>query len=175
MLGRRSLIAGAAALAVPVCSCGSTPSTATASPTAASALDACLVGIWKSTGVSGSIAISGAAVTLTGGAGEVVTIAAPGTIRTDDSGMAPLTGTAPDGGAYKLVQSGTGTGTVSGTGGQLAVKLDQPTPVTVTLYKDGAVLQSQHPGNATDTYTCAPGASLVITSRGGTVIRYAPG
>ena len=45
----------------------------------------------------------------------------------------------------------------------------------MTLSKDGTVVQTQHPGSATDSYTCCPGASLVITGAGGTVSTYAPG
>ncbi len=173
MSGRRFGVAVTGAMTVAVCSCGSSPGAATATPSpTAAVLDACLVGSWKSTDISGTITVSGAPITLTGGAGELLTITSAGTVRTDDSATTPLTGTGTDGSTYKLVQSGTGTGTIGGTAGQLQVKLDQPTPVTVTLSKNGAVLQTQHPGSATDSYTCAPGASLVITGRGGTVIRY---
>ncbi len=171
---RRLLVAIAVAIALAACSCGSSPSDATATPTAV-VLDHCLVGTWKSTKVTGTITIAGAPVTLSGGAGEVITVAATGAIRTDDGNTAPLTGTVAGGSMYKLAQSGTATGTISATAGRVAVKLDQPTALTVTLSKDGAVLQSQHPGSATDSYTCAAGSSLVITGGGGTVSTYAPG
>ncbi len=170
---RRFLVVIAAATATGACSCGSSPSDATATPTAV-VLDHCLVGRWKSTNVTGSITIAGSPVTLSGGAGEVITIAATGAISTDDSNTAPLTGAAA-GSRYMLAQSGTATGTISATGGRVAVKLDQPTTLSVTLSKDGTVVQSQHPGSATDSYTCAAGSSLVITGGGGTVSTYAPG
>ncbi len=167
-------IAMTATAAAVLCSCDSSPASSSASPTAV-ALDHCVVGTWKSTNISGGITIAGARVTLSGGAGELVTVASSGTIRTDDSNTAPLTGTAADGSAYKLAQTGSATGTVTAAGGRLAVKLDQPTPLTVSLYKNGALLQSQHPGSATDTYSCTAGSSLVITGGGGTVSTYAPG
>ncbi|MBJ7593251.1 MAG: hypothetical protein JF886_00075 [Candidatus Dormibacteraeota bacterium] len=172
-MNRRFLIVVAGATVLAACSCGSSPSDATATPTAV-VLDHCLVGTWKSTNITGSITIAGSPVTLSGGAGEVITIAATGAIRTDDSNTAALTGTAAGGSAYKLAQSGTATGTISATRGRVAVKLDQPTTLTLTLSKDGAVVQSQHPGSATDSYTCAAGSSLVITGGGGTVSTYAP-
>jgi hypothetical protein len=171
-----AIVIAATAAALAVSSCDSSPSggaTATATP-APVALDHCLVGTWKSTTITGSITIAGARVTLSGGAGELLTIGASGSIRTDDSTTTPLTGTATDGSAYKLGQTGTATGTISASGGRIMVKLDQPTPLTVTLYKNGAVLQSQHPGSASDSYTCTAGASLVITGGGGTVSTYSP-
>ena len=176
MRRRRFPIApAAAAMAIAVCSCGSSvDSGATATPTAV-ALSTCLVGTWKSVSISGSITVAGSRVTLSGGAGELLTITAGGSIRTDDRTTAPLAGTASDGSAYTLAQSGTATGTISATGGRITVKLDQPTPLTITLSKNGTVLQSQHPGSATDSYTCAVGTSLVITGAGGTVSTYGPG
>lgn len=155
------------------CSCGPSPDTGTsASPTAV--LDHCLVGSWKSVSISGGLTIAGARVTLTGGAGELLTIAASGAIRTDDSNTAPLSGTATDGSVYRIAETGKGTGTVTVTPGRLSVTLDQPTPVTVTLSKNGTVEQTQHPGSATDAYSCSPGVSLVITGSGGTVSTYSP-
>jgi hypothetical protein len=172
---RRALaIAITAAAGAVLCSCNSSPAPSSASPTAV-ALDQCVVGTWKSTSINGGITIAGAHVTLSGGAGELLTIASSGVIRTDDSGTAPLTGTATDGSVYKLAQTGIATGAVTAAGGHIAVKLDQPTPLTVSLYKNDVLLQSQHPGSATDTYTCAAGSSLVITGGGGTVSTYAPG
>lgn len=170
-----STILAAAATGIALCSCGSSAdSGATATPTAV-ALDPCLVGTWKSVSISGGITVAGSRVTLSGGAGELLTVTAAGSIRTDDTNTAPLAATAADGSTYKLAQSGTATGTISATGGRITVKLDQPTPLTVTLSKDGTVLQSRHPGSATDAYTCAARTSLVITGAGGTVSTYAPG
>ncbi|MDQ2961515.1 MAG: hypothetical protein M3R48_10770 [Candidatus Dormibacteraeota bacterium] len=125
--------------------------------------------------ISGTITVAGSRVMLSGGAGEVLTITAGGGLRTDDAHTAPLAGIAADGSAYSVTQSGTATGTVGATGGRLNVNLDQPTPLTLTLSRNSTVLQTQHPGSATDSYTCAPGSSLVITGSGGTVSRYAPG
>jgi molecular chaperone DnaK len=168
-----ALAAGAAAVAI--CSCGSpTVSGATPTPSAAPP-DSCLVGTWKSVSISGGITVAGSRVTLSGGAGELLIITATGSIRTDDSSTAPLTGTASDGSVYKLAQSGTATGTISAAGGRITVTLDQPTPLTVTLSRNGTTVQSQHPGSATDSYMCAAGTSLVITGAGGTVSTYTPG
>jgi hypothetical protein len=156
------------------CSCGPSPDTgASASPTAA-VLDHCLVGTWKSMTISGGLTISGARVNLTGGAGELLTITASGAIRTDDSNTAPLSGTATDGSVYRIAETGKGTGTITVTPGRIAVTLDQPTPITVTLTKNGTVMQTQHPGSATDSYSCSQGSSLVITGSGGTVSTYSP-
>ena len=165
----------AAAVTLAACACGSSTSVATPTPTASATLDRCLVGTWRSTSISGALAISGGPVTLTGGAGEVLTIAPSGAVRTDDTATAPVTGVASDGTAYKLVQSGTATGTISAASGRAAVTLNQPTQLTVTLYRNGAVLQSQHPGAATDSYVCTSGSRLTITSGGGTVVTYVPG
>ncbi len=176
MTGRwPALVIAAAATAVAVCACASSPSGgASATPTAV-ALDHCLVGTWKSSTISGGITIAGARVTLSGGAGEVLTISASGSLGTDDTHTAPLSGAAPDGTAYKLVQSGTAFGSISATAGRIAVKLNQPTQLTVSLYRNGTLLQTQHPGSATDSYACAAGSSLVITGAGGTVSTYSPG
>jgi molecular chaperone DnaK len=173
-------IAGAA-LAAAVCACGSTAgpaATPTASPTAtavvngSSRLDRCLVGTWKSIGISGSLTVGGADVNLSGGAGEVLTIAASGAIRSDDSATAPITGSAPDGTAYELAQTGTGTGTIIGAAGEVTIALVKPNTVTTTLYKNGTAVQTQHPGSANDSYTCTPGSALILTSAAGTVIKY---
>jgi hypothetical protein len=164
----------AAAAGAVASSCGSPAAPSSATPTAV-ALDHCLVGRWKSSGISGTIVISGASVTLSGGAGEVLTVTAAGAIRTDDTNTTPLTGSAADGTAYKLAQTGTATGRITAAGGRITVTLDQPTPLTVSLYRNGALLQSQHPGSATDSYTCTAGSSLTITGGGGTVSSYLPG
>jgi hypothetical protein len=37
------------------------------------------------------------------------------------------------------------------------------------------ILVSQHPGTADDSYSCKPRTALMLTSAGGTVIKYAPG
>lgn len=169
------IVIAAAATAIAACSCGSSSSDATATPTAV-VLDHCLVGTWKSSNVTGNITIAGSPVTLSGGARELITISTNGAIRTDDSNTAPLSGTAADGSTYKLTQSGSATGTISATGGRIAVRLDQPTTLTVTLSKNGTVVQSQQPpASATDSYTCTAGSLLVITGGGGTVSTYSPG
>ncbi len=173
--GRRAIVTAVTGTTLCICSCGSPQGTgAGASPTAVT-LDHCLVGSWKSASISGGLTVGAAEVNLTGGAGEVLVIDTSGALRTDDSNTAPLTGTAMDGTAYKITETGKGTGTVSATAGRIAVKLDQPTQVTVTLSKNGAVVQTQHPGSATDSYTCSPASSLVITGGGGTVSTYSPG
>jgi hypothetical protein len=176
MTHRRLAVVIASAMgAAAVCSCDSSPSaSATATPTPL-VLDHCLVGSWKSMTISGSITVAGVSVTLSGGAGELLTIGASGILSTDDTHTAPLTGTAADGTSYKLAQTGTATGTIIAGAGRIAVKLDQPTQLTVSLYRNGALLQSQHPGSATDSYTCTAGSSLVITGGGGTVSTYSPG
>lgn len=148
--------------------------TATAAAAGQSALDTCLVGAWKSTGITGSFTLGGALVRLAGGAGEVLTVAGGGRITTDDSSTTPVGGTGPDGAAYLLVQSGAATGTIANAQNRITVTIDQPTTLTVTLYKNGNAVQRQHPGSAHDTYVCAPRASLVITGGGGTVTRYVP-
>jgi hypothetical protein len=153
-----------------------TPSAAatSATPGPAGALDACLVGTWRSSGVTATLTIGGAKVPVTGGAGEVLTIDSAGTIRTDESNTAPVRGAAPDGTQYVLSQTGVATGRISGGGGKLSVSIDQPTTLTVTLLKNGSQVQTQHPGSANDSYTCTPRSALVITGGGGTVTTYAP-
>jgi hypothetical protein len=148
--------------------------TATAPAAGPSAVDTCLVGTWKSTNITGSFTLGGALVRLAGGAGEVLTIDGGGRIKTDDSNTTPVGGSGPDGAVYLLVQSGTATGTIASAQNRITVTLDQPTTLTVTLYKNGNAVQRQHPGSAHDTYACAPRVSLVITGGGGTVTRYVP-
>jgi hypothetical protein len=171
-------LAGAVAGLVAACDPSSDGTTPAATPSAAvagpSAVDRCLVGTWKSIGITGTVAIGGAQITLSGGAGEVITIDAGGAVRTDDSNTAPVGGTAPNGTDYRIVQSGTGTGTIASSGGRMKVTLSQPTTLTVNLYKNGTVIQSQHPGSANDSYTCTAGTSLIITGGGGTVTKYSP-
>lgn len=172
------IAAGAALL---LGACGADPAVApaaTATPTAftgPTAVDSCLVGTWHSTSISGSITVAGARVAITGGAGEVLVIDAAGTIRTDDTATALVTGNAPDGTQYTLQQSGSATGKVTAAAGALTVAIDQPTTLTVTLLRNGVQVQSRHPGSASDTYVCAPRSTLIITGAGGTVTRYSPG
>jgi hypothetical protein len=177
---------GSAVVAAAVCACGSTPgpaatsslraaATATAVVNGPSGLDRCLVGTWRSTGISGRLTVGDADVNLTGGAGEALTIAATGAIHSDDSGTAPISGSAPDGTTYKLAQTGSGMGTVTSAAGKITIALDQPNTVTVTLFKNGSPVQSQHPGSANDSYSCTPRAALILTSAAGTVITYSPG
>lgn len=179
---RTALVTGAAAIAAALLAgCGSdsgtgtvAPATTTPQPANLAGLDSCLVGVWKSTGVSGRINIVGTEVTLSGGAGEVLTIGADGSIRTDETSAAPIGGPAPGGVDYRLSQTGIATGTVTSAANRIEVTIHQPTQLLVTLYKNGNLVESQHPGSANDTYTCTPHTSLVITGAGGTVTRYAP-
>ncbi len=67
----------------------------------------------------------------------MLTITSAGRIGTDDTHTTPLTGTASDGTAYQLAQSGTATGTITASGGRISVTLDQPTPLTLTLSRNG--------------------------------------
>jgi hypothetical protein len=180
VLSSTVVIAGAAIL----CSCGSSPAPAvTTVPTSRlsspspspPALDTCLPGRWQSTLVSTSVTISNSQVALAGGAGEVLVIGPSGTISTDDSNTAALTGTASDGTVYKVTQTGFGNGRISSANGKITVTLAQPNTLFVSLYKNGVEVQSQQPGSASDFYMCTAGTSLVVTSPGGTVVKYAPG
>jgi hypothetical protein len=184
-MGVRTLVlsgAIATAGAAILCSCGSSaapavttvPTNRLSSPSPA-ALDACLPGRWKSTVVTTSVTISNSPVALAGGAGEVLVIGSSGTISTDDSNTAALTGTAADGTVYKVTQTGFGNGRVSSTNGKITVTLAQPNTLFVSLYKNGVEVQSQQPGSASDFYMCSAGTSLVVTSPGGTVVKYVPG
>ncbi len=167
-------IASVATMAA-ISSCGSSPSSGASTSPPAVTLDHCLVGTWKSMNIRGTIMVGGVQATLSGGAGELVTITTAGTIRTDDTNTGPVAGTGTDGNVYTVTSSGTATGTITAAGGRIAIKLDQPTPLTVTLSRNGTVLQTQHPGPATDSYTCMAGSSLLITGAGGIVSTYAPG
>ncbi|GAC1576012.1 MAG: hypothetical protein NVS3B18_09790 [Candidatus Dormibacteria bacterium] len=114
-------------------------------------------------------------MSLTGGSGEILSIATTGAIRSDDSNTLPLTGTAPDGTVYKVVQTGTATGTIASTAGKITVTLHQPNTLSVTLFKNGVQVQTQRPGSASDAYTCTAAVALIVTSAGGTVVKYSPG
>lgn len=164
---RRAL--SAAALVFGCVACGGTHVASTAR---GSLVDACLVGRWTATSVSGSIIVSGAAVSLSGGGGEVLTIAASGALVTDESHAQPLTGTAPDGTVYRLVQSGKGAGTITSGANRIGVSLGDPAALTISLYRNGSLLQRTHPAAATDTYTCRAHSALVIAGATGTVTTY---
>ena len=153
----------------------SSSAAAVTSPPAVTGLDPCLVGSWRSTGISGSLTIGTAKIPVSGGAGELLTISASGTIRTDEGSTAQVSGASPDGTQYVLRQTGVATGQVTGSGGRISVTLDQPTSLTVTLLRNGTQVQSQHPGSASDTYACLKTSSLTITGGGGTVTTYTPG
>ena len=175
---RRAAIAASAALwpalVLAGCGSGSTPSP-TPPPTsaAATAVDPCLVGTWKAVSVTGSLTDpGGSAIRLAGGAGGVLTVNADGSLHIDDTNAQPDTGTANDGSVYTITSSGSGSGRVVTTAGQLTVTLDTTAAITQTIARNGTVLSSQTPTTATDTYQCTRGRTLVITSPGGIVSTY---
>lgn len=85
-----------------VAACGASPasspaSTRASSPKAAStaAVNACLVGKWTTTPLSGTTVQDGDTLTYGGGAGETFTIRADGEVTVDTSNAQPITMTAP--------------------------------------------------------------------------------
>ena len=137
------------------------------------AIDQCLVGRWRSTGVSGTIVVGGASVLLSGAGGEVLTIGTEGAALVDDTHAQALNGTAPDGTEYRLVQVGRGTATITSSANRIGVGLADPAALTVMLYRNNILLQTTHPAAATDTYTCRAHSALVIAGAGSTVTTYA--
>ncbi|MDQ2961150.1 MAG: hypothetical protein M3R48_08920 [Candidatus Dormibacteraeota bacterium] len=159
-----------------VAACGSTPTpAATGSPSPAATVDRCLVGAWRTTSVTGTLGDgNGGTIAITGGAGKVLSIAADGALRIDNTATQPDSGKAADGTMYTITQVGSATGHVTAGGGTLTVTLDNPSGLTNSIARNGTTLSTAHPGKATDTYTCSRGQVLSVISSGGTVSRFAP-
>ena len=144
------------------------PDSGTPSPT----LDPCLVGTWDATATSVRLSFEGG-VTLTGGTGEVLTIAPSGRFVDDYSRMAPPQVDTPSGHQYRVEIDGNAAGHLASTPGALTGTLERPGAVTVNVFQDGiAALTTHPPATAPETYTCAAGTLSVTSADGGTTSTY---
>lgn len=189
------LLAGATLVLLLLAACGGSGSTSpSGNPSSSSApasqsaepsgsgstagLDSCVVGSWKTTGVSGSAKLS-ASVTLQltgGGAGGVITVNQDGSFKEDYSGDTPWTATGSDGGTYQVAFAGSLVGTVTASQGQATLTISSGSNATQTISKDGASqgqIQAQ-PSTSHDTYTCTAGAALSVTGSDGITTNAVP-
>lgn len=171
------IVLGAAALGIAACGGSTTSSGAGGTPTPTASVDSCLVGTWTSTGASGSSNATGTVIMATGGgAGEVLTINADGTLTADDTNMTPITLTA-GGQTYTDKLSGTAMGTITASNGSLSYTRGSGSTSTSQVFgPDGAPAGTPAPDkDFTATYSCTAGQSLTVTQSGGSVLTYASG
>jgi len=107
---------------------------------------------------------NGSSVTVTGGAGTILTFKTDGTYTADFANSEPYTATTADGHQLSLGVTGVATGTFTTSFGQLSL-MDTRTTLTVTLEVDGAVTSTTHPSNASlSGYTCSAGKLKIFAS-----------
>jgi hypothetical protein len=129
------------------------------------AINSCLVGTWKVTSTAGTTTIGSDHVTLSGGQDEKLTINPDGSYTDDYSEAKPVTGSG-GGHEYSITTIGMGSGTASTSGGQVTVKINDPSAITQTITQDGSQLGSQHPpATQTVAFACQAG-SFTVTSQG---------
>ena len=131
---------------------GTTQPTPTPTPTAA----VCPAGDWRSTQTAASGSVAGATVTLQGGSGVKLTVAAGGAVNADFTGMQPITFTAQVTGQQvtgEIIYQGPVSGTVNLTG-----TATTPSPGTATPTGAATATTSATPGAAgTSPATASPG------------------
>lgn len=157
-----------------VAACGAgaavSPSAAAAhnSPTPTATLDRCVVGTWKSTGVTGTVSYSQSlSVPITGGGGDVMTIHPDGNFSTDYSNDVPQTGTGSDGAQYAVTTTGVLDGRLTTAGGQFTQILTSASSMTITVTRNGASFRGGSlVSPQTSGYVCTPGKSLSLTQAG---------
>jgi hypothetical protein len=139
----------------------SSPSSASPTP----AVDSCLVGTWTTTSVSGTQPSTGA--TVSGGAGQVLTVTPDGVVSIDPSGSTPIQLTI-EGQAYTLTESGMGSGSITTHGGQLTYTTSAGDSLSTSISSAGGTPVGTPAADAgfTATYTCSAGESLSIDDNG---------
>lgn len=174
-------VAAAATLAACGGSAGTSGAPGASSPTAtpANQFDRCVVGTWKSTGVSGTISyadVGGApSVPLTGGAGDVMVIKSDRSFTVDFTADVPQHGTGSDGARYVVTSTGQLGGSVTTSGGRLTWEIANGGTDQISLTKNGASLRAGSlSGQQQFGYACSTGKSLRLT-QGGVTYSYVPG
>lgn len=175
------MLPAVALLATAAAACGgSSSATQTASAparmtqTPAAKPDSCVVGTWKSTGLSGTESytdVGGGNVPLSGGGGAVMTIQPDGSLSIDYSSSTPATGTGSDGAAYVITTTGTLAGRVTTGGGELTEILGSASSEHITVTKNGSVFRGGSlQGAQVQGYQCSAGKHLALTEGGVTEI-----
>lgn len=156
--------------AATLAACGS--STDKPTPTVIAGLDPCVVGSWKSTGVSGTVQSADGSlhIPLSGGAGQQAVIRPDGTVTLVYDGSDPEKGTGSDGGKYVIKNAGQFAGKLRTSGNQATLDVTDAGNATQTISKDGTDLQKSNPQpEQVSTYTCKSRSSLAVTTFGITV------
>ena len=135
-------------------------------------LDPCVVGSWKSAGVSGTVSSADGSlhIPLSGGAGQQAVIRADGTVTLVYDGSDPEKGTGTDGAAYMITNAGQFTAKLRTSGNQATLDVVDAGTATQTISKNGSVLQKSDPQpEQVSTYTCKAHSAFAVTTFGITV------
>lgn len=133
------------------------------------AIDGCLVGSWKSTGLT-----TVGQLKLAGGAGELLTVDADGTYFYDYSQMQPYSGTTAGGDQIEDTITGTLTGQFHTRDGTWTTSVDDPSTMELSIRKNGVLVATGHAsGSDSGSYTCQPHRHLTISDSTG-VIEFEP-
>lgn len=169
MIGSRAPVAFIL-LATALAACGS--STAQPSATVIAGLDPCVVGSWKSVGVSGTVTSADGSlhIPLTGGAGQQAVIRPDGTVTLTYDGSDPEKGNGSDGATYTITNAGQFAGKLRTSGNQTTLDVTDAGNATQTISKNGTVLQKSDPqAEQVSTYTCKSRSTFAVTTFGITV------
>jgi hypothetical protein len=171
----KRMIVAAGVLFVAACGGAAPAATATVKPT--SSIDSCLIGKWTSTGITGSQVVNGVTVIPGGGAGQVFTFTAAGTMTVNDSAMQPLTFTAN--GQLQATEkfSGSSSGTVTTSNGRLDYKPTHGSADSFSVFgPNGAPESTPDVDTGLNTsYTCTLDTSFALFEGGSLNLLFAPG
>lgn len=170
LTGRRRLAFVLPLAAGALAACGSSSTGPSARVIAG--LDPCLVGSWKSTGVSGTVTNSDGNlhIPLSGGGGEQAVIRPDGTVSLVFDGSSPEQGVGTDHSTYTITNAGQYDAKLRTHSGQATLDVTDAGTATQTISKDGTVLQKATPQpEQVSTYTCKAHTSLAVTTFGITV------
>lgn len=165
---RRLLVVSLAAAAL--AACGS--ATAKPSPKVIAGLDPCVVGSWKSVGVTGTVTSADGSlqIPLSGGAGQQAVVRSDGTVSLSYDGSDPENGNGNDGATYTITNAGQFAGKLRTSGNQATLDVTAAGNATQTISKNGTVLQKTGPQpEQVSTYTCKSRSTLAVTTFGITV------
>jgi hypothetical protein len=206
-ISRLVVIVGALGLALAGCTstsggtAGGTPSatgpggSGSTAPSAGTAVPACLVGTWKSTGMSRKDTVVGTDITSSGGGGVALTIGEGGTTTVDFAGMQPVVFSSTAGGTeikgqysnggkvistLKTTPTSDTAGTLEPTGtvdwSALTVTVDLSSPVKLKVFDNVKITDftgsgAAQAGNAVDTQ---PILRKSMYDCGGTTLKLSP-
>jgi len=165
---RRLLVVPVAAVALAACGSSSDKPT----PTVIAGLDPCLVGSWKSVGVSGTVTSADGSlhIPLSGGAGRHAVIRPDGGVTLVYDGSDPEKGIGSDGATYTIDNAGQFAGKLRTSGNQATLDVTDSGNATQTISKNGTALQKSAPQpEQVSTYTCKSRSTLAVTTFGITV------